>query len=76
MARVRPNPADQICPLTVKAATSPSTLVAQRPVTLQDNRRLQDRKFGNTAPLLRFSRFRARLRNPYERDPYERIDLL
>jgi len=63
MARVRPNPTDQICPLTGKVATSVSVLVAQRPVTFQDNsRRLHDGKFGNTAPLLRFSRFRARLR--------------
>jgi len=76
MARVRPNPADQICPLTVMAATSLSIPVAQRPVTLQNNRRLQDGKSGNTDLLLRFSRFRARLRRPYERDPYERIDLL
>ena len=61
MARVRPKPADQICSPTSKTTTVPSIVVAQRPVTLQDNRRLQERKSGNDAPLLRFSRFRARL---------------
>ena len=49
MARVRPKPADQICSPTSKTTTSPSIVVAQRPVTRQDNRRLQERNSGNTA---------------------------